>query len=244
MQNYLMERVLERLSLSKYRENFIIKGGFLIAVLVGLESRSTMDLDANIKGFTLDHESIKTIFEHICAIRVDDDVTFSVNRIADIRQTDDYPGIRVSLIASYPPLRVPLSIDVTTGDKITPREIEYSFPLLFDNRTISMMAYNLETILAEKLETILSRNIANTRPRDFYDIYILYILRWGDCDPSLLRSALERTATKRGSLSLLTAYRTIMANVRGNPRMHEFWTNYQKDFEYAKREPYLLGTAP
>ncbi|HQB90150.1 MAG TPA: nucleotidyl transferase AbiEii/AbiGii toxin family protein [Sphaerochaeta sp.] len=134
-----MERVLERLFLSKYKENFIIKGGFLIAVMVGLESRSTMDLDATIKGFTLDHESIKTIFEHICAIRVDDDVTFSVNRIADIRQTDDYPGIRVSLIVSYPPLRVPLSIDVTTGDKITPREIEYSFPLLFDNRTISMI---------------------------------------------------------------------------------------------------------
>ena len=139
LQNYLMERLLERLSLSSYRENFIIKGGFLIAVMVGLESRSTMDLDATIKGFTLNHESIRAVFEHVCAIRVDDDVTFSVNRVADIRETDDYPGIRVSLIASYPPLRVPLSVDVTTGDKITPREIEYSFPLLFDDRTISMM---------------------------------------------------------------------------------------------------------
>jgi len=143
LQNYLMERLLERLSLSSYRENFIIKGGFLIAVMVGLESRSTMDLDATIKGFTLNHESIRTVFEHVCAIQVDDDVTFSVNRVADIREADDYPGIRVSLIASYPPLRVPLSVDVTTGDKITPREIEYSFPLLFDDRTISMMAYNL-----------------------------------------------------------------------------------------------------
>ena len=234
LQNYLMERLLERLSLSSYRENFIIKGGFLIAVMVGLESRSTMDLDATIKGFTLNHESIRTVFEHVCAIQVDDDVTFSVNRVADIRETDDYPGIRVSLIASYPPLRVPLSVDVTTGDKITPREIEYSFPLLFDDRTISMMAYNLETILAEKLETILSRNIANTRPRDFYDVYLLYSLRWGDCDLSLLSSALERTAAKRGSISLLTDYQTIMTNIRENPRMHDFWANYQKDFDYAR----------
>jgi hypothetical protein len=122
---------------------------------------------------------------------------------------------------------------VTTGNKITPREIEYSFPLLFDDRTISMMAYNLETILAEKVETILSRNIANTRPRDFYDVYLLYSLRWGDCDLSLLRSALERTTAKRGSNSLLTDYQTIMTNIRENLRMHDFWANYQKDFDYA-----------
>ncbi|MCK9288370.1 MAG: nucleotidyl transferase AbiEii/AbiGii toxin family protein [Sphaerochaetaceae bacterium] len=209
MQNYLMERLLERLSLSSYRENFIIKGGFLIAIMVGLGARSTMDLDATIKGFKLKHESIRDVFEHICTIGVDD-VTFSVNRTIDIRETDDYPGIRVSLTASYPPLQVPLSVDVTTGDKITPREIKYSFPLLFDDRSISMMAYNLETILAEKLETILSRNIANTRPRDFYDMYILYSLRWDACSVPLLRTALERTATKRGSLSMLPEYESIV----------------------------------
>ena len=130
-------------------------------------------------------------------------MTFSISRIAEIRKTDDYPGIRVSLIANYATLHGTLSVDVTTGDKITPREIEYSFPLLFDDRAISMMAYNLETLLAEKLETILSRSIANTRPRDFYDVFILHSLRWSGCDVSLLRAALERTASKRGSLSLL-----------------------------------------
>lgn len=234
MQNYLMERLLERLSLSIYRENFIIKGGFLIAVMVGLGARSTMDLDATIKGFKLNHESIRDVFEHVCAIGVDDDVTFSVNRTIDIRETDDYPGIRVSLTASYPPLQVPLSVDVTTGDKITPREIKYSFPLLFDDRSISMMAYNLETILAEKLETILSRNIANTRLRDFYDMYILYSLRWDACSVPLLRTALERTATKRGSLSILPEYKSIVTTIRNNPRMHDFWSYYQKDFDYAK----------
>ncbi|MDA3834455.1 MAG: nucleotidyl transferase AbiEii/AbiGii toxin family protein [Spirochaetales bacterium] len=123
---------------------------------------------------------------------------------------------------------------MTTGDKITPHEIKYSFPLLFDDRSISMMAYNLETILAEKLETILSRNIANTRPRDFYDVYILYSLRWDACSVPLLRTALERTANKRGSLSFLQHYESIATTIRSNPRMHDFWSYYQKDFDYAK----------
>jgi len=234
MQNYMMERLLERLALSNYRKNFIIKGGFLIAVIVGLESRSTMDLDTTIKGFELTNDSIREIFEHICNIQVDDDVTFSVNRTTNIRKTDDYPGIRVSLIASYPPLQVPLTVDITTGDKITPHEVEYSFQLLFDDRSISVMAYTLETILAEKIETILSRNIANTRPRDFYDVYILYSLRWKECSVPILRTALERTANNRGSFSVLGQYESIVANIRSNPRMYDFWSNYQKEFDYAK----------
>lgn len=197
MQNYMMERLLERISLSKYKDNFILKGGFLIAAIIGLDTRTTMDLDATIKGFTLTHESIRAIFEDICKIEVEDDVTFSVVRITDIRETDDYPGIRVGLTASYPPLNVPLTVDVTTGDKITPHEIEYTFRLLFDERSISILAYNLETILAEKLETVLSRNIANTRPRDFYDVYILYTLRGSECSPEILKNALEETANKR-----------------------------------------------
>ncbi|GHV32381.1 hypothetical protein FACS18949_03110 [Clostridia bacterium] len=181
MQNYMMERLLERVSLSTYKSNFILKGGFLIAAIVGLDTRTTMDLDTTIKGFTLTHESIRSIFEEVCAVKVEDDVTFSVVRVTDIREGDDYPGLRVALTANYPPLSVPLTVDVTTGDKITPGEVEYSFRLLFDDRSISIMAYNLETILAEKLETVLSRNIANTRPRDFYNIYILYALRGCVC---------------------------------------------------------------
>jgi len=188
-----------------------------------------MDLDTTIKGFQLTHDSIRELFEYICRIQVDDDVAFSVNRTANIRETADYQGIRVSLIASYPPMQITLSVDVTTGDKLTPREIEYSFQSLFDTRSISIMAYNLETILAEKIETILSQNVANTRPRDFYDVYILYLLRWKDCRVPVLRTALERTADERGSLSVLGQYQSIVANVRSNPRMHDFWSNYQKE---------------
>lgn len=234
MQNYMIERLLERVSLSKYKRNFILKGGFLIAAIVGLDTRATMDLDTTIKGFELTHDIIRSIFEDICKIKIKDDVTFSVNRTTDIRETDDYPGIRVSLTAGYPPLKVPMTVDVTTGDKITPREIEYTFRLLFDERSISIMAYNLETILAEKLETVLSRNIANTRPRDFYDIYILYTLRKSECNPAILKTAFEVTAKKRGSLLVLGQYESIIADIQNNYNMQNFWSNYQKEFDYAK----------
>ncbi|QAT42157.1 nucleotidyl transferase AbiEii/AbiGii toxin family protein [Aminipila luticellarii] len=234
MQNYMMERFLERISLSSYKNNFILKGGFLIAAIVGLDTRATMDLDTTIKGFPLTYESLGKIFGEICAIKVEDDVTFSATRIIGIREGDDYPGLRVSLMANYPPLAVPLTVDVTTGDKITPREVEYSFKLMFDDRSLSVLAYNLETILAEKLETVLSRNIANTRPRDFYDIHILYALRSSECNIPMLRQALDETANKRGSRAALGQYESIIESIRENPQMHRFWGRYQREFNYAK----------
>jgi len=234
MQNYMMERLLERISLSQYKKNFILKGGFLIAAIVGLDSRATMDMDTTIKGFPLTHESIRSIFDEICAVEVEDDVTFTITQTADIREVSDYPGIRVHMTANYPPLAVAMKVDVTTGDKITPREIEYSFKLLFDDRSISVLAYNLETILAEKLETILSRNVANTRPRDFYDIHILYALRGAECDMEVLRQALYKTAFARGSLTVIGNYREIVKDIVESSQMQGFWSAYQKEFDYAK----------
>jgi predicted nucleotidyltransferase component of viral defense system len=234
MQNYMMERLLERISLSPYRRNFILKGGFLIAAIVGLDTRATMDLDTTIRGFDLTHETVRRIFEEVCAVKVDDDVSFTVTRASNIREGGDYPGLRVALTASYPPLAVPLTVDVTTGDKITPREVEYSFRLLFDDRSISVLAYNLETIFAEKLETVLSRNIANTRPRDFYDIHILHALRGAECDAETLKQALSETAHRRGSLPILARYREIVSSIRASSQMRDFWGKYSKDFNYAK----------
>ena len=234
MQNYMMERLLERISLSNYKQNFILKGGFLIAAIVGLDTRATMDLDTTVKGFPLTHQSIADIFGEVCAVGVDDDVTFSVVRTTDIREGDSYPGMRIHLIANYLPLSVPLTVDVTTGDKITPREIEYSFQLMFDDRSISVLAYNLETILAEKLETVLSRNIANTRPRDFYDIHILLALRGSECDMTVLRQALDETVNRRGSQKVLEQYKDIVESIRKNQQMRVFWETYQRDFTYAK----------
>ena len=234
MQNYMLERLLERISLSPYKNNFILKGGFLISAIVGLDTRATMDLDTTIKGFTLTHESILKIFTEICTIRIADDVQFEVVGISDIRETDDYPGIRVALKANYSPISVPLTVDVTTGDMITPREMEYTLPLLFDDRVINILAYNIETILAEKLETVLSRNIANTRLRDYYDIYILYALRGAECDKVMLRRALERTTQKRGSDIIMADYLDIIKEIRESDTLRKLWDKYSHEYEYAK----------
>ena len=234
MQNYMLERLLERISLSPYKQNFILKGGFLISAIVGLDTRATMDLDTTIKGFTLTHEKLREIIKEICAVRVDDDVLFEVVGISDIRKGDDYPGLRVALKANYPPISVPLTVDVTTGDVITPSEIEYTFSLLFDDRTISILAYNLETVFAEKIETVLSRSIANTRPRDYYDIYILYTLRGAECNKEMLHQALERTTQKRGSGHILTEHSEIMKEIRESEQLRSLWAKYQREFDYAK----------
>lgn len=234
MQNYMLERLLERISLSKYKNNFILKGGFLISAIVGLDTRTTMDLDTTIKGFTLTHEAIHSIFQEICAIEIEDDVQFEIAGVSDIREGDDYPGIRVALKANYPPISVPLTVDVTTGDMITPREVEYTFSLLFDNRSISILAYNLETVLVEKIETVLSRNIANTRPRDYYDVHILYALRGAECDKTTLRLALERTTQKRGSGRIMEQYLEIMKEIRGSDQLRKLWNKYTREYEYAK----------
>lgn len=234
MQNYMLERLLERISLSKYKNDFIIKGGFLVSAIVGLDTRTTMDLDTTIKGLTLSHESILSIFKDICAVKIEDDVEFEILGVVDIRETDDYPGIRVSLKANYAPISVPLTVDVTTGDMITPSEIKYAFPMLFDDRMISIFAYNHETILAEKLETVLSRNIANTRSRDYYDIHILYALHGEECDTVTLRAALERTMKKRGSDELLLEYPKILHDIRNSDILRKQWNKYRIEYDYAK----------
>ena len=234
MQNYMLERLLERISISEYKSNFILKGGFLISAIVGLDTRATMDLDTTIKGFTLTHENIREIFDDICSIKIDDDVIFEIVSVNDIREKDDYPGIRVSLKANYEPISVPLTVDVTTGDIITPKEIEYTFSLMFDERSINIISYNLETILAEKIETVLSRAEANTRPRDFYDIYILWNLHKENCDIELLKLALKNTAKKRESTNVILKYESILSSIENSTQLQFFWNKYKKEFDYAK----------
>ena len=234
MQNYMLERLLERLSLSPYKRNFILKGGFLISAIVGLKTRTTMDLDTTIKGFDLTHDVIREVFEEVCKTPVDDDVIFEIFGTADIREGSDYPGIRVNMKANYPPIGVPLSVDVTTGDEITPHEIEYTFSMMFVERKISIMTYNLETVLAEKLETVISRGIANTRPRDFYDIYILWKLHNDKLKPVVLKKALEQTSKKRGSREVVQRHNSILSDVLLSVQMQGFWKKYQTDFDYAR----------
>lgn len=233
LQNYMLERLLERVSVSKYRDNFILKGGFLIAAMVGLDTRATMDMDATIKGYPVSEDTVQKMFEEICTIELNDDVTFTFRQIGEIREGDEYTGYRVALTADYPPMAVPLKLDITTGDKITPKEIEYSFKLLLEDRSISVLAYNLETILAEKLETVISRSDQNTRPRDYYDIYVLMKLQSHNIHLPSLRDALEATCNKRGSSEVVKRYIQIMERVRNSSTMQELWTKYQQEFDYA-----------
>lgn len=234
MQNFMLERLLERISVSKYQQNFILKGGFLIAAMVGLDTRATMDMDATIKGLPVNEQTVRNMFEEICKVELDDDVTFSFRSIGEIREGDEYTGYRVALSANYPPMAIPLKLDITTGDKITPKEIEYQFKLLLEERSISVLAYNLETILSEKLETVISRGDQNTRPRDYYDIYILAKLQHSNIEPKALRDALNATAQKRWSVEVIKEYRKIMDTVRNSEVMQRQWENYRKDFEYAE----------
>ena len=233
LQNYMLERFLLRVSLSRYRDNYIIKGGFLIASMVGLDSRATMDMDATIKGYPIDGDTIRSMIEDIIAVPVDDDISFSLNSIGEIREGDEYTGYRVTLSANYEKMAVPLKLDITTGDKITPREIKYDYKLMFEDRSISVLAYNLSTILAEKLETVISRGDQNTRPRDYYDIYILTRLQAENIDTKTLGDALEATVRKRGSSTIIMRYTEIMQVVKSSDVMGRQWNDYRNDFDYA-----------
>ena len=233
MQNFMLERLLERISVSKYQQNFILKGGFLIAAMVGLDTRATMDMDATIKGLPVNEQTVREMFGEICKVELDDDVLFRFRSIGEIREGDEYTGYRVSLSANYPPMAVPLKLDITTGDRITPKEIEYRFKLLLEDRSISVLAYNLETIMAEKLETVISRGDQNTRPRDYYDIYILAKLQYSNINFERLKDALSATTEKRGSSIVVKDYRRIVNAVKNSEVMQQQWNNYQKDFDYA-----------
>lgn len=171
IRNYMMERFLERLSQSKYRDNFILKGGTLVSAMVGLDTRSTLDIDTTIRGFSLTVDEVADIVGEIISIHLEDEVEFQITRISEIMDEAEYPGIRVMMEATLDTMKTPLKLDISTGDVITPKEISYQFKLMFEERTISVLAYNVETVFAEKLETILSRGCANTRMRDFYDLY-------------------------------------------------------------------------
>ena len=188
MRNYMMERFLERISLSEYRDKFILKGGMLVAAMVGLDARSTMDIDATVKGATVGIEDVENMIASIISVPVDDGVGFRVKRISEIMDEAEYPGIRVSMETEFDGVITPLKIDISTGDAITPREVRYSFKLMLEDRSIEIWAYNLETVLAEKLETVVSRATTNTRMRDFYDLHILSQLHGQSIVPADLRA--------------------------------------------------------
>lgn len=233
MRNYMMERFLERISLSEYRDKFILKGGMLVAAMVGLDARSTMDLDATIKGANVNVEDIENLISSIVTVPIDDGVKFQLKSISEIMDEAEYPGIRVSMSTTFDGVVTPLKIDISTGDAITPREVRYSFKLMLEDRSIDIWAYNLETVLAEKLETIITRTTTNTRMRDFYDIYILEQLHGTTLNPKILHDALLATAHKRGSEKYLNQAEEVFDEVENDSVMQKLWETYRKKFSYA-----------
>lgn len=232
-QHYLIEQVLKLISTSSYRDSFIVKGGYLIGQMIGLDKRTTMDLDVTLKGTEMSRENLIDIFEEILCSKTDG-FSFSVDKLEPIRQDDEYGGFSLKLNATFDTLKEVVFIDITTGDKITPREITYSMTSIFTNESIKIWTYNLETVLAEKLETIISRGLASTRPRDRYDLFTLYKLRKEEINLEVLKNALENTAEKRKSKETIYNWEEQVRGIEISDYQKELWIRYQLQFKYAK----------
>ena len=233
LQNYMFERLLVRLSASEYKEKFVLKGGMLVAAIVGLDNRATMDMDTTLKNLPLTPEAIRSALEDVCDIAFDDGVVFEIGTISPIREDDIYGGYRVMLNAKFDTLLTPLSIDVSTGDAITPHAVQYNFSEIFDDeKSYELWAYNIETVMAEKVETILRRGVFNTRPRDFYDAYILTTTQ--RFDNAVFADALSATAKHRGTTEQIADVPSILYNIEESPELKTMWDKYRKQFSYAK----------
>lgn len=232
LQMFLFERILERLAASEYQNNFILKGGLLISSMIGISERTTMDMDTTVRGIQMEEDEIVAAVNEILAIDVGDGITFEYKGIEPIREEDAYNNFRVHLRARYGKIDSPMKIDVTTGDVITPAAIQYDFPMLFDDKTVPVMAYTLETVLAEKYETIIRRNIGTTRARDFYDLHTLYRSRKNEIRPEILKAAVLHTAQKRDSVDDIHDWKDILTDIREEPNLYLLWDNYVADNKY------------
>lgn len=232
LQMFLFERVLERLANSTYKDNFILKGGLLISSMIGIGERTTMDMDTTVRGIQMEEDEIVKAVKEIISVDVGDGINFEYESIEPIREDDAYNNFRVHLRAKYGKIDSPMKIDVTTGDVITPAAIQYDFPMLFEDKSVSVMAYTLETILAEKYETILRRNVSTTRARDYYDLHTLFRSRKDEIRPDVLKAAVLHTAKKRDSVKDIEDWQEIIADIKTEPLMQSLWDNYITENQY------------
>lgn len=238
MRIYMMERFLERVAVSPYKDNFIIKGGILVTAMVGVALRSTMDIDTSLKNQNLSAEDALRIVSEIKDIDLGDGVAFEIKEVSNIMDEMEYPGIRFTMNTIMGKLITPMKIDISTGDVITPRAVEYQYKLLLDDRSISLWSYNLETILAEKLQTVLARGLLNTRMRDFYDIRTLLAIYGQEINAEVLGRAFDATCKKRSTENLRTDALQIIAAVENDEQLHTLWKSYQKKYTYASTISY------
>lgn len=238
MRIYMMERFLERVSISEYKDNFIIKGGILVTSMVGVSLRSTMDIDTSVINQELSKESAINIVSEIMDIPIEDGVIFEIKEVSDIMDEMEYPGIRLSLNAVMGNMITPIKIDISTGDIITPHAVEHEYKLMLEDRAISLWSYNLETILAEKLQTVLTRGVLNTRMRDFYDLNILYMTYESKMDIHILKQAFSVTCKKRGTENLISEGKSILFTISKDENLQKLWKSYQKKYSYANEMSY------
>ena len=239
LQMCLFEGILEKLSKSKYSENFILKGGLLISSLIGVDMRSTMDMDTTLRGIPLNEESISNILNEILAIEIDADIEYKLIKLSPIRQEDVYEDFCASISCIFGKINATLNIDITTGDVITPREMNYSYSKILEEGTIPIMTYTIETILAEKFETISSRNITTTRARDFYDLCMIYSIYKDKIDKDILRKAIERTSKYRGSFEIVLQHKEIVELFRESETPKELWKKYTQNNPYVEDIDFL-----
>lgn len=230
VQNYMFERILERLSVSKYKNNFILKGGLLLSSIMGIDTRTTMDMDTCIKGIDLTDEQLYEVLQEILNIDVNDGVKFEIRNSKPIREEDDYGGLKYNLLAIFDNLRVNLSIDIATGDLITPREIEYAYKMMFEDKDLKIMTYNIESIIAEKFQTVISRGILNSRMKDYYDLY--YLISYKEFSKENLKNAIEKTFSKRDTD--IKSIDKVIDEIEKSEFVKELWTSYSEKYQYAK----------
>jgi len=233
LQRYMFERVLERISVSKYQDNFILKGGLLLSAMFGIDNRMTKDMDATITGIDASKDKMLKVLNEILSINLKDGVKFDVVDITDIREDDEYGGNKYHIVGKLQSLKVNLEIDISTGDKVTPRELKYKYPLIFEDRTIMISSYNIETMLAEKIETVLRRGVFNSRMKDFYDIYYFLTKLRKEIDINILKEAVDNTFSKRDSFEYLNDYEQIIDSIIGNERLERLWNIYSNKYKYA-----------
>ena len=231
IRKYMMERFLARIAQSEYKNNFILKGGMLVSAIVGIEARATMDIDTTVRSLPLTKEVASSIIKEIATIDLDDGLSFNITKVEDIMEEHDYAGIRFTLEVTLEKLRDTIKIDVSTGDEITPAAIEFSYKMMFDDEKLDIWSYNLETVLAEKLETIVARSTLNTRMRDFYDIHILWTEMQSDINLKILEQAIINVARKRGTLHLFDNLDSILADIKQSDYLENNWNNY-KEYNY------------
>ena len=232
-QRFMFERILERISVSKYNSNFILKGGLLLSAMLGIQSRSTRDMDISIKGIDVSKEKMLAVLNEILSIDINDKVKFKIVNITDIREDDEYGGNKYHLVGKLENLKVALEIDISTGDEITPRELNYEYHSLFENKKIYIESYNIESILVEKIETILRRGKYNARMKDYYDIYFFLSKLRKDIDINILKEAVDNTFTKRNSFEYLNDYEQIINSIIGNERIEKLWNIYSNKYKYS-----------